>query len=633
MIEPLLAITGSKKTKMAKLSCSEPSSAFLASLCPKQRRRPMKPGLFKVFSAFSILILIATSQSHAQTVQRDNRSRTASISGRVTVAGKPAVNAAITIVETDLKSDGAVAADGLDNRIPFLAKTRTDGDGRYLVTGLAEGRYVVSAVLKAFIVIDGPADPAPSRTVTLDEGEARGKVDFALIRGGVITGKVTDDKGRPLLAKRVQLYTLDEQGRKRAYQGPLIYEMSETDDRGVYRIYGLPLGRYIISAGGEGGGDPLRGVTRNFARTYHPDATDEKQAKVIEIKEESEVVDVDIRFGSAEKTYEAMGRVVDRETGKPVPRVRLLCVSKPEKDRSYSSFSTTAIVDGQGNFRLAGLPTGRYHVKIIDILSGVGYVGDIAEFEITNDNVSGIEVKAFLGASVSGVVVIEGGDAAARKQLQAMTIYPSVSPPSNATDAANGPSSIPPSIMPAWVNADGSFTIKGLQAGSVGFRLASFSSSALRIRRIERDGVEVKDAIEVGPGEKIVGVRIVVFQANGRIRGQVQIVGGELPDGWRFEARASRTANADELKAGVRRPVIIDRAGGSAFVDEKGRFVIERLAAGEYDLLVYPTRRTGEGRWSSVNSPGSNQRVIVRENDETSVTISFDPNRKNQEDR
>ena len=191
----------------------------------------------------------------------------------------------------------------------------------------------------------------------------------------MITGKVTDDEGKPLIAKRVQLYTVDEQGQKSDYRGSSIYEMSETDDRGVYRIFGLPPGRYIISAGGEGGGDPIRGGSGKFPLTYHPDATDVKQAKVIEFKEESEVTDVDIRFGNARKTYEAMGRVLDRETGKPVPRVSLFCVAKPEKDASFSGFSTTAIVDGQGNFRLTGLPTGHYQARIIGLPHRDGLCG------------------------------------------------------------------------------------------------------------------------------------------------------------------------------------------------------------------------------------------------------------------
>ncbi len=584
--------------------------------------------MINLISTLSILLLATASQSPAQT-QGANRPRTASISGRVTIAGKPAVNAAVTITETNMRPDGVVSPGGLDNRIPFSAKARTDGDGRYLITGLTEGCYVVSAVLKAFIVADVSAEPALSRTVTLDEGEAREKVDFALIRGGVITGKVTDDEGKPMIAKRVQLYTLNEQGQKSDYRGSLIYEMSETDDRGVYRIFGLPPGRFIICAGGEGGGDPIRGGSGKFARTYHPDATDEKQAGVIEVKEESEVADVDIRFGRARKTYEAAGRVLDSETGKPVPRVSLFCMAKPEKDGSSSGFSTNAFVDGQGNFRLTGLPTGRFQVRILGSLDETGYVGDFADFEITNDSVSGIELKAFLGASVSGIVGVEGGDATAKNLLQAVRIYPSVNPPSNQAGFTNERPLIPQFIQPPRVNADGSFAIKGLQEGSVQFRLESFSSSGLRIRRIERDGVEIKDAIEVKPGEYISGVRIVVFQAKGRIRGQVQVVGGALPDGWRLYASAVLLPTTDGLKPGAS-PLMIYRSFGSSFVDEKGRFLIEWLAGGEYDLSIYPTRRTGEGSWSSVDSPRINQRVSVRENDETSVTVTFDPNRKNQ---
>src|SRR5215471_11815769 len=215
-----------------------------------QRRRQMKPGLLTLFSALPILLLVAAGQSgaraSAQTPQRDNRPRTASVSGRVTIAGKPATNAVITVVETDLKP----GAGDSDLRIPLQAKTRTDGDGRYLVGGLAEGRYFVNAMSKAFAA-GSSGYPELILTVSLDEGEAREKIDFALIRGGVMTGKIIDDEGAPLIAKRIQLYTVDGQGQKRDFQSRFWYEMAETDDRGVYRLYGLPPGRYVICAGGE----------------------------------------------------------------------------------------------------------------------------------------------------------------------------------------------------------------------------------------------------------------------------------------------------------------------------------------------------------------------------------------------
>src|SRR5215471_13801624 len=180
-----------------------------------QRRRQMKPGLLTLFSALPILLLVAAGQSgaraSAQTPQRDNRPRTASVSGRVTIAGKPAANAVITVVETDLKP----GAGDSDLRIPLQAKTRTDGDGRYLVGGLAEGRYFVNAMSKAFVAAGSSGYPELILTVSLDEGEEREKIDFALIRGCVMTGKIIDDEGVPLIAKRIQLYTVDGQGQKR----------------------------------------------------------------------------------------------------------------------------------------------------------------------------------------------------------------------------------------------------------------------------------------------------------------------------------------------------------------------------------------------------------------------------------
>jgi hypothetical protein len=558
----------------------------------------------------SISLLITFSQSaDAQTPQRDNRPRTASISGRVTIGGEPAVNAVVTVAETDLKPD----AGSSEAPIPRQLRARTDGDGRYLVSGLAEGRYIVSAMLKAFVDPGKPFDNRGlNRTVTLDEGEGREKIDFTLIRGGVMTGKVMDDEGAPLIAKRVSLYTLDEQGQKSYYQGPFMYEMSQTDDRGVYRIYGLPPGRYVICAGGVGDG--------KFATTWHPDTTDEKQARIIEIKEGGEVTEADIRFGSARKTYEVAGRVVDRETGKPVPRIYVSCGGGTGKDGSGPRYSNSAAADEQGNFRLTGLPPGRYQAMISDYEGKTGYTGEATEFEVTNDNVSDVEVKVFQGATISGVVFIEGADAAAKNKLQSMSVMPNIR-------AANGAS--PASHYPnyAKVNADGGFTLRGLPAGKVSFNVTGFGSRA-PIKRIERDGVEIKDAIEVRPGEEITGVRIMLYQAQGRIRGQVQIAGGALPDGLRLHARATRSEPAGEANPSDRIPVAHNIISRSAFIDDKGRFVIEELPVGEYDLFIATVRQTANG--NREDSVWSNQRVTVSENAETPVTITIDLNKANQ---
>jgi hypothetical protein len=215
-------------------------------------------------------------------------------------------------------------------------------------------------------------------------------------------------------------------------------------------------------------------------------------------------------------------------------------------------------------------------------------------------------------------------------------VYPRITSLGEATDR----SSAPAFTRPVRVNADGSFVLKGLKAGRVSFMLLG-GSDALRIKRIERDGVEVKDAIEIRTGENIAGVRIIVFQPQGRIRGQVQIAGGALPDNWGLQVYARRPASADEAKSGARAPGAFEGTAVHAFVDEKGRFVIERMPAGEYDLSITLRKRIADGSRQSVNLPESNRRVTVSETGETPVTITIDLNRisqpnnlpKNLEDR
>ena len=77
----------------------------------------------------------------------------------------------------------------------------------------------------------------------------------------------------------------------------------DTDDRGVYRFYGLPAG---VSSQRGRRGISGRAYHNNF-RTYYPDATDQSQAKIIEVKEGAEVTNIDIRLGVGKDTYEAVG--------------------------------------------------------------------------------------------------------------------------------------------------------------------------------------------------------------------------------------------------------------------------------------------------------------------------------------
>jgi hypothetical protein len=65
-----------------------------------------------------------------------------------------------------------------------------------------------------------------------------------MIKGGVITGRVTNATGEPLIGVRVNaVMTRGAEGNtaRRAAARPRF-----TDDRGFYRLYGLPPGTYVV---------------------------------------------------------------------------------------------------------------------------------------------------------------------------------------------------------------------------------------------------------------------------------------------------------------------------------------------------------------------------------------------------
>jgi hypothetical protein len=157
----------------------------------------------------------------------------------------------------------------------------------------------------------------------------------------------------------------------------------------------------------------------------------------------------------------------------------------------------------------------------------------------------------------------------------------------------------------------------GVPPGKADIRLSS-SSKPLRRLRVERDGVEVNGGLEVRAGEEINSVRVIIGQGAGVIRGTLKIVGGVLPEGVVLS-----------VYAGQGPPNYI---GGSGEVDEKGRFVIEGLAPGEYSLSI---------SWSIKYSLPSGQyltlprlpekRVSVSNGAETQVSLTYDLSRKEQE--
>jgi protocatechuate 3,4-dioxygenase beta subunit len=505
----------------------------------------------KLNFALGILVLLSVFLSlQAQTTEK----QTATVSGRVVLKGEPARNVLVYLQPYNSPPSNPDA----------YLRARTDDNGRFLIAGVVAGAYGIVALAPGFTTSN--AARPQDKTINVSEGENIENIDFELKQGGVITGRVTDSQGRPMADERVTLSRLDKNNRPQSdnFYGRN-FEMFMTDDRGVYRLYGLPEGRYLVSVGAQQATGMVSSGGTFYPRTFHPDATTESEAKVVEVGEGSESENIDITISDAKGTRAVSGRVIDAETGKPVAGVEITWGQVYEDGKRISSWGWNGDKSrANGEFRLKGMAPGKYAV----FPRGNGenrFFGEPVICDLNEGDASGLEVKVRQGGSISGFVVIEGtNDPMALQKLPRLSFNVSVREDQQTAPRMDNPK----------VDADGSFHILGLPPCSAYIQYHPRPDvRGLALARIERNGAPAGNEIKVGAGEHVTGVRVVLTYKTFALRGEVKFTGGDPPAGQR-------------LYVGVNRVDQRTFSSMSGWVDARGQFVIEGLIPGEYEVTV-----------------------------------------------
>ena len=503
----------------------------------------------------STLVLLVL-YSFGGSAQTPSKAPTASISGRVTIGGKGA--AGVTVAATTSSSP-------LDNRT--VAKTTTDDDGKYQLNGLAAGQFTIMPLAKAFVVGTSGDYKQPGQSITVAEGETITKIDFALVRGGVISGRITDTEGRPVIGERVSIVAKNAAGISRPanmFDGPRY----RTDDRGIYRIYGLSPGNYNVSIGqsAAAGDVTIMGMGGSqYAKTFYPGVADEAKATMLEINEGTEISNIDIVAGKTARGFSVSGRVVDADSGQPIANVFVVHSSLNEATQQLGGINFTGgQTDANGKFRLENIQPGHYVAFMLVTGEATTSYSDQAPFDVSDGDVSGVEIKVRRGATISGVAVVENNfDPAVASLLQSVSLFAF----SNTKGGA-------PSFSRSQINADGRFSFSGLAPGKVQINITGFPipPKGLTLVRTEVDGIEQREGIEVNAGTKITGVRLVFAYGAGSIRGEVRAEGGTLPASLALQVIVRSTTG-----------------GGRQFsdgADARGHFVVENLPPGSYEMSV-----------------------------------------------
>jgi hypothetical protein len=349
-----------------------------------------------VSKAFTPLasILVSTGLGNEASAQRstspDNQSdsakrRSRSITGRlVDESGQPIPNAAVYVRKAG----------------PPTSPTRslgTDEDGRFHADDLASGAYSVSVYAPAYV----PATEAVER----EYYRAGDVVNLRVMKGGIITGTVTNSSGEPVVGVRVITIRVRD-GESRPIRGAGQSGGSrQTDDRGVYRMYGLAPGSYLILASGTGQMGYTASPYDSDVPTYYPSTTRDAAAEVV-VRAGQEISGIDIRY-RGDRGYIVSG-TLSGALGEDSSGFRGVTVSLAHSaSGAIESRAYVQLRAGRG-FALYGLPDGDYDIIAqMDVGAESSAASVPRHVVVKGADVTGIELSLAPLGSVSGRAVLE----------------------------------------------------------------------------------------------------------------------------------------------------------------------------------------------------------------------------------
>lgn len=192
-----------------------------------------------------------------------------------------------------------------------VQETRSGGDGTFVIQGLGEGRYTLEA-----------EDDEGRRGTAMAEAGGDQEVVIELSDGTTLRGRVVDEEGTPVSGARVRVWGMGT-------TAPPV----TTGPDGRFELTPLFPGSYVVSAGAEGYAGGGENVT---------------------VPESGEPEEVTL-------TLHRGGVVTGRVTG--LSAAKLEQVEVWSANRSWS-------VDGQGRFRLEGVPFGTQQVTAMVMPAG-----------------------------------------------------------------------------------------------------------------------------------------------------------------------------------------------------------------------------------------------------------------------
>jgi hypothetical protein len=574
--------------------------------------RPIGSTIF----CFLVITLFCASQCWAQSGVAKPATPTGTITGRViNSSGQPIAGASIYagLISSNVRGKTATA----------------DSHGDFKLDGLEPGLYSMSASMPGYVFASRPTASDSPNYYRLGDS-----VTFTLTKGGVITGTVTGPNG-PLVgvgifATRVR----DTDGKKLSGVFPGGFER-RTDDRGMFRLYGLPPGAYIVMASRPRVGTILPSTYDLDVPTYYPSGTRDTAAEIL-VREGDEIT-ADIQY-RGEPGHAISGKISGVAADNQLqftsgPQITLTDL----RDRTQIASSPTSLTDNSA-FAIYGVPDGEYELSTRQFLPTRNELGSPPQHvTVRGADVTGLNVRLGPLASIEGRVVFESDPKAAcgkRKDTAAQEtmIYARQYEPEKKTNVAARTAPLPevPLLTINQVSlgvgdAKGSFTLRNLPAGSYridprppasGWYVRSITIGAAQTATARAASLVVaRDGLTLRAGERVSGLTVTIAEGGASFRGRLTVAEGKgLPLNLRVYLVPDEKESVDDVLR-----FFETRA------DADGSFALGNLAPGHYWMIARAADESESAKVKAIRQDSALRSQVVKEAERTRNEIQLQP--------